>query len=169
MTWLSKNENCPGKIFNGPNKLSYCRKTLWFIDCLKDGLHNITENLNNPTSCWNGCNSGTLNSLSEVLNHVESEQTFQEDQSASAPNDNNITGNVHRINAIQNFPKKILLQKHLRKQHTGQESNIFIKYLIQDQAKALIIPSKQMRLYSLGIKYCLAKRVWRYQRGNQKP
>jgi hypothetical protein len=26
-----------------------------------------------------------------------------------------------------------------------------------------------MRLYSLGIKYCLAKRVWRYQRGNQKP
>jgi hypothetical protein len=94
-----------------------------------------------------------------VLKHVESEQTFQEDQSASAPNDNNITGNVHRINAIQNFPKKILLQKHLRKQHTGQESNIFIKYLIQDQAKALIIPSKQMRLYSLGIKYCLAKRV----------
>jgi hypothetical protein len=26
-----------------------------------------------------------------------------------------------------------------------------------------------MRLYSIGIKYCLAKRVWRYQRGNQKP
>jgi hypothetical protein len=67
---------------------------LWFIDCLKDGLHNITENLNNPTYYWNGCNSGTLNSLSEVLKHVESEQTFQEDQSTSAPNDTNITGNL---------------------------------------------------------------------------
>jgi ribosomal protein S15P/S13E len=55
-----------------------------------------------------------------------------------------------------NFQKKTLLQKHLRKQHTGQESDIFIKYLIQNQAKALVTPSKQMRWHPLVIKYCLA-------------
>jgi hypothetical protein len=49
------------------------------------------------------------------------------------------------------------VQKHQRKQHTGEESAILIKYLIQDQAKAPVIPSEQMRWHSLVIKYCLTK------------
>jgi len=65
---------------------------------LRDGLHNITEKLNNATCYRNGCNSGTLYSLSEVLKHVESKHAFQEDQRVSAPNDKNI--NVNRINAM---------------------------------------------------------------------
>jgi hypothetical protein len=65
---------------------------------LRDGLHNIIEKLNNPTCYRNGCNSGILYSLSELLKHVESKNAFQNDQRASAPNDKNI--NVNRINAM---------------------------------------------------------------------
>jgi len=54
--------------------------------------------LNNPTCYRNGCNSGILYSLSELLKHVESKNAFQEDQRASAPNDKNI--NINRINAM---------------------------------------------------------------------
>ena len=54
---------------------------------LKDGLQNINEKVNNPTCYWNSCNAGTFNSLSALLNHVDSEHAFQQDQSASAPND----------------------------------------------------------------------------------
>lgn len=110
--------------------------------------------MNNPTCYWNGCNAGTFNSLSDLLKHVDSEHTFQEDQSASAPNDKKYLCKWDKCNV--EFPKKTLLQNHLRKQHTGQESDIFIKYLIQDQAKALVTPSKQMRWHPLVIKYCLA-------------
>ena len=51
---------------------------------LKDGLHNITEKVNNPTCYWNGGNAVTFNSLSELLKHVDSENAFQEGQSAPA-------------------------------------------------------------------------------------
>ena len=57
---------------------------------LKDGLHNITEKVNNSTFYWNGCNTCTFNSLSELLKHVDSEHDFKEDRSAPAPNDNKI-------------------------------------------------------------------------------
>ena len=97
---------------------------------LKDGLHNITEKVNNPTCYWNDCNTCTFNSLSDLLKHVDSEHAFQEDQSASAPIDKKYKCKWDKCNV--GFPKKILLQKQIRKQHPGQESDIFIKYLIQD-------------------------------------
>ena len=121
---------------------------------LKNGLQNITEKVNNPTYYWNGCNAGTFNSLSDLLKYVDSEHAFQEDQSASALIDKKYKCKWDKCHV--EFQKKTLLQNHLRKQHTGQESDIFIKYLIQDQAKALVTPSKQMRWHPLVIKYCLA-------------
>jgi hypothetical protein len=63
-----------------------------------------------------------------------------------------LNGNSKIINAVKRQRNLGLL----RKQHTGQESDIFIKYLIQDQAKALVTPSKQMCWHPLVIKYCLA-------------
>ena len=57
---------------------------------LKDGLHNISEKVNNSTFYWNGCNTWTFNSLSELLKHVDSEHDFKEDRSAPAPNDKTI-------------------------------------------------------------------------------
>ena len=93
-------------------------------------------------------NAGKFNSLSELLKHVDSEHAFHEDQSTSALNDNKYK--CKWVKCSENFPKR---QKHIKKQHTGQESDIFIKYLIQDQAKALVTPSKEIRWDPLVIKY----------------
>jgi hypothetical protein len=107
---------------------------------LKDGLQNINEKVNNPTCYWNGCNAGTFNSLSALLNYVDSEHAFQEDQSASAPNDKKYQCKWDNCNVEFPKKKKKLLQKHLRKQHTGQESDIFIKYLISKTKQKLSSP-----------------------------
>ena len=58
----------------------------------------------------------------ELLKHFVSEHAFQEDQGESAPNDNKCKWDKCNVEFLQ---KKILLQKHLIKQHTGQESDIF--------------------------------------------
>ena len=76
-----------GKIENLKKKLDDAEKVLSNDDDdlramfynLKDGLQNINEKVNNPTCYWNGCNAGTFNSLSALLNHVDSEHAFQED------------------------------------------------------------------------------------------
>ena len=62
--------------------------------------------MNNPTSYWNGCNTGTFNSLSELLKHVDAEHAFPEDQ-------------VHMPLMIKNINENGI---NLRKQHTGRES-----------------------------------------------
>ena len=52
--------------------------------------------------------------------------------------------------------QKVHLQIHMRKQHTGKENNIFMKYLLQGQAKVLVTPSRQMKWHPLVIKYCFS-------------
>lgn len=52
------------------------------------------------------------------------------------------------------FSKKKLLKSHLT-EHTGNESDTFFLTLLHDQAKALNMPSRQMRWHPLVLKWCL--------------
>ena len=51
------------------------------------------------------------------------------------------------------FSKKKLLRSHI--EHTGSECDTFFLTLLQDQAKALNMPSTQMRWHPLVLKWCL--------------
>ena len=52
------------------------------------------------------------------------------------------------------FSKKKLLQNHIL-EHTGSTHDQVFEILLKDQAKALTMPSKQMRWHPLIIKWCL--------------
>ena len=52
------------------------------------------------------------------------------------------------------FSKKKLLRSHII-EHTGSECDTFFLTLLQDQAKALNMPSRQMRWHPLVLKWCL--------------
>eukprot|EP00794_Sanderia_malayensis_P002922 gene2922-3375_t len=54
----------------------------------------------------------------------------------------------------KSFPKKKLIERHMR-EHTGDTSDQFLEILLKDQAKAISMPSKQMRWHPLVIKWCL--------------
>lgn len=58
------------------------------------------------------------------------------------------------IGCDKTFCKKKLLKSHII-EHTGNESDTFFLTLLQDQAKALNMPSRQMRWHPLVLKWCL--------------
>ncbi len=60
----------------------------------------------------------------------------------------------HWESCNKTFTKKKLLETHLR-EHTGSTSDNFFTILLQDQAKALTLPKRQMRWHPLVIKWCL--------------
>ena len=58
------------------------------------------------------------------------------------------------LDCSKTFCKKKLLKSHIT-EHTGSESDTFFLTLLQDQAKAFNMPSRQMRWHPLVLKWCL--------------
>ena len=109
------------------------------------------QKLSNNDCCWLKCDEKFDDCealFSHVVSHVES-------QSDIVPIDR--VYSCKWKNCEKSFGKKKLLENHLR-QHTGETSDSFMEILLNDQCRALSMPSRQMRWHPLVIKWCL--RMW---------
>ena len=117
---------------------------------LNKGLNSRRERLENPVCMWKGCCGEKFSDVECLYNHVK--EHIPDSDTSIAP--------VNRIyicmweTCDKKFSKKKLLHNHIL-EHTGNTHDQFFEILLKDQAKALTIPSKQMRWHPLIIKWCL--------------
>jgi hypothetical protein len=120
---------------------------------LYDGLSKKVEKCNNNTCYWNYCDrSDEFCSKELLMKHIKEFHLSTVDQSDKAPIDRHY--NCGWLGCSKEFQKKKLLLNHLE-EHIGSESDMFLLTLLKDQAKALNVPSRQMRWHPLVIKWCL--------------
>ena len=116
---------------------------------LNDGLRKQKEN---PKSCkWKGC--------SEQQNWTEADELYQHVKGHIKVTDDLIAPIERNYSCLwgtcdKTFSKKKILEEHLR-EHTGFSRDQFFPVLLNDQAKALTVPKRQMRWHPLVIKWCL--------------
>ena len=118
---------------------------------LYKGLNKVVEKHDNNTCYWEGCNLETEFKTPELLlGHIKSVHIKTVDD--VAPINRQYT--CEWLGCNKHFGKKKLLHTHVA-EHTGSESDTFFITLLNDQAKALNMPSKQMRWHPLILKWCL--------------
>ena len=116
---------------------------------LNDGLRKQKEN---PKSCkWKGC--------SDQQNCIEADELYQHVKGHIKVTDDSIAPIERKYSCLwgtcdKTFSKKKILEEHLR-EHTGSSRDQFFPVLLNDQAKALTVPKRQMRWHPLVIKWCL--------------
>ena len=113
------------------------KKVRVMFNKLNDGLRKQKEN---PKSCkWKGC--------SEKQNCMEADELYQHVKGHIKVTDDSIAP-IERIYSClwdtcdKTFSKKKILEEHLR-EHTCRDQ--FFPMLLNDQAKALTYPKRQMR------------------------
>jgi hypothetical protein len=120
---------------------------------LYDGISKKVEKCNNNTCYWDYCDrSDAFSSKELLLKHIKEFHLSTVDQSDKAPIDRHY--NCEWLGCSKEFGKKKLLLNHLE-EHLASESDMFFLTLLKDQAKALNVPSRQMRWHPLVIKWCL--------------
>ena len=116
---------------------------------LNDGLRKQKENSKSCT--WKGC--------SELQNWTEADELYQHVKGHIKVTDDSIAPMERKYSCLwgtcdKTFNKKKILEEHLR-EHTGSSRDQFFPVLLNDQAKALTVPKRQMRWRPLVIKWCL--------------
>ena len=120
---------------------------------LYDGLSKKVEKCNNNTCYWDYCDrSDEFCSKELLMRHIKECHLSTVEQSDKAPIKRHYK--CEWLGCCKEFGKKKLLLNHLE-EHIGSESDLFFLTLLKDQAKALIVPSRQMRWHPLIIKWCL--------------
>ena len=106
----------------------------------------------NPKSCtWKGC--------SEQQNWTEAYELYQHVKEHIKVTDDSIAPMERKYSCLwgtchETFSKKKILEEHSR-EHTGSSRDQFFPVLLNDQAKALTVPKRQMWWHPLVIKWCL--------------
>ena len=102
-------------------------------------LGKIAENHNNNTCYWDFCQSeNEFKSPELLLQHI-----------------NDVHIKTFNDVAPCNRQYACFLKNHVAIEHTGSECDTFFITLLNDQAKALNTPSRQMRWHPLTLKWCL--------------
>lgn len=118
---------------------------------LYKGLNKVVEKHNNNTCYWHSCHLETEFESPEILlQHIKAVHIETVDD--VAPIDRQYF--CEWLGCHKHFGKKKLLHAHVV-EHTGSESDTFFITLLNDQAKALNMPSKQMRWHPSVLKWCL--------------
>ena len=119
---------------------------------LYKGLGKIVEKHDNNTCYWDFCQSeNEFKSPELLLQHINDVhiKTFND----VAPCNRQYA--CEWLGCNKHFGKKKLLKNHVAIEHTGSECDTFFITLLNDQAKALNTPSRQMRWHPLILKWCL--------------
>ena len=117
---------------------------------LQVGMDAVKEKAENPCCQWNNCKK-KCSTITELIIHLKQihikmdsgchqllpTYTCQWKNCTHAP-----------------FKNKKIFTSHIRT-HTGKESDSFLAILLQDQAKALSVPSAQMRWHPSVLRWCL--------------
>lgn len=118
---------------------------------LQKGMKSRKEKLENTKCLWKGClKNDKFEDVEHLYAHVK-------DHIESTDIDIAPVNRIYKCNwesCDKKFGKKKLLYNHLR-EHTGSLNDQFFEILLTDQAKALNVPSRQMRWHPLVIKWCL--------------
>lgn len=121
---------------------------------LFDGLNKKVEKNNNKACYWVNCdNNNEFNSHELLMKHIKEShlENFTEYCNVAPIDRHHLCG---WLGCGKEFKKKKLLLNHLE-DHIGSESDMFFITLLKDQAKALNVPSRQMRWHPSVIKWCL--------------
>lgn len=113
---------------------------------LHDGVDKTKQKLQNPLCKWNKCEK-RFEHVEELYCHCK-EHIDKLDTAGVAPVDREYS--CTWTGCTKKYSKLKLLQNHLR-DHTGNARDEFLEILLQDQAKALNTPAKQMRWHPLVI------------------
>ena len=121
---------------------------------LNSSFSEINRKLTDPICYWTNCNKSHFETVNNLQQHIFTQHIISQNQSYVVPSDK--CYKCHWEHCVENpFKKQEDLKKHILV-HTGKESDVFIKLLIADQAKALVTPSKRMRWHPMFLKFCLA-------------
>lgn len=118
---------------------------------VNEGLKNRKNQI---SKCkWKGCSelqNGGWEEADQLYVHARTHIEIMDDKISPM----NRVYSCHWDACAKKFGKKRLLEEHLR-DHTGFSSDQFFAVLLNDQAKALTVPKRQMRWHPLVIKWCL--------------
>ena len=118
---------------------------------LYSGFKNISDKHTNIVCCWQNCETGgEFVSTEQLFGHIK--QLHVPPQVDVAPINKQYV--CRWLGCDKTFSKKKQLESHIVG-HTGSESDSFFLLLLKDQAKALNMPSRQMRWHPLVLKWCL--------------
>ena len=119
----------------------------FMFEKLNKGLSSKRERLENPVCMWKRCYSEKFSDVECLYSHVK--EHIPDTDSSIAP----VARMYMYVCLWGECDKKISKKKLL--QHTGSTHDMFFEILLKDQAKALTMPSKQMRWHPLIFKWCL--------------
>ena len=118
---------------------------------LYSGFKNISDKHTNIVCCWQNCETvGEFVSTEQLFDHIK--QLHIPPQVDVVPFNRQYV--CKWLGCDKTFSKKKQLESHIVG-HTGSESDSFFLLLLQDQAKALNMPSRQMRWHPMVLKWCL--------------
>ena len=113
------------------------------FDKLQNGVERNSFKLENTVCHWKGCELGKFTDAECLFEHVK--EHFPNSQEDTAPINRSYSCEWKACS--KTYSKKRLLEQHV-KSHTGDIKDEFFKVLLNDQAKALTVPSRQMRWQS---------------------
>ena len=116
---------------------------------LYKGVETICERIQHPKCQWEGCDS-EYSTAEELHSHCAVDHAHNTGD--SSPVGRKYTCSWYECG--RKFRKYAHIVNHLR-DHTGQDKDYFLKILLEDQAKALSCPAKQMRWHPKVIQWCL--------------
>ena len=118
---------------------------------LYSGFKNISDKHTNIVCCWQNCETeAEFVSTEQLFDHIK--QLHIPPQVDVVPINKQYV--CKWLGCDKTFSKKKQLESHIVG-NTGSESDSFFLLLLQDQAKALNMPSRQMRWHPMVLKWCL--------------